>query len=153
MWPLNDSCYQGSCTRKSIECRWRGGINAGQIDHSISFSSWFDVPGHTHLIGPRNTLQEIPSSWKYNRLLGRTADRPGSLSFCWQLTLIKSSLASFFFLDCLSSLHCAFYSESAMPLPSLATGNTPWQSSLSLLHSLWVHQTAKTNTLIIRTRW
>lgn len=48
MWPLNDSCYQGSWTRKSIGCSWRGGINAGQIDHSISFSSWFDVPAiHT----------------------------------------------------------------------------------------------------------
>jgi len=33
MWPLNDSCYQGSWTRKSIGCSWRGGINAGQIDH------------------------------------------------------------------------------------------------------------------------
>lgn len=154
MWPLNDSCYQGSWTRKSIECHWRGGINAGQIDHSISFSSWFDVPGHTHLIGPQtalNTLQEIPLSRKIQQASRSHGWQAGILSSCWQLTLIKSSLPSFF--DWLSSLHCAFYSEPAMPLPSLATGNTPWQSSLSLLHSLWVHQTAKTNTLIIRTRW
>lgn len=100
MWPLNDSCYQGSWTRKSIECRWRGGINAGQIDHSISFSSWFDVPGHTHLIGPQtalNTPQEIPLSRKIQQASRSHGWQAGILSFCWQLTLIKNSLSSFFF--------------------------------------------------------
>lgn len=114
MWPLNDSCYQGSWTRKSIECRWRGGINAGQIDHSISFSSWFDVPGHTHLIGPQtalNTPQEIPLSRKIQQASRSHGWQAGILSFCWQLTLIKNSLPSFLFFYCLSSLHCAFYSE------------------------------------------
>lgn len=101
MWPLNDSCYQGSWTRKSIECRLRGGINAGQIDHSISFSSWFDVPGHTHLIGPQtalNTLQEIPLSGEIQQASRSHGWQAGILGFCWQLTLIKSSLPSFFFL-------------------------------------------------------
>lgn len=36
-------------------------------------------------------------------------------------------------------------------VPPFTTGNARWQSSLSISHSLWVHQTAKTNTLIIRT--
>lgn len=100
MWPLNDSCYQGSWTRKSIECRWRGGINAGQIDHSISFSSWFDVPGHTRLIGPQtalNTPQEIPLSRKIQQASRPHRWQARILRLCWQLTLIKKQPAFFFF--------------------------------------------------------
>lgn len=52
-----------------------------------------------------------------------------------------------------AAFHCTFSVLFWVPLPFFTTGNTRWQSSLSISHSLWVHQTAKTNTLIIATHW